>query len=197
MIKISLCILTVYLIYYAGNIMYDLFIKKEKENYKVEMEEFSLSEISEQYEDHTKNVGIEEVENINTPKSFSKNQIYSEINEGMGEIQNLEYLRERFESEQDLDEFENLLKNNPVQNEKEPFYEKANSTEVYIDQKEIQSAENGKKNPEEVYHQQPITVDAAQENNRIKEWKSMLNLSETLVQMVANNDGHKIYQSIM
>jgi hypothetical protein len=197
MIKISLCILTVYLIYYAGNIMYDLFIKKEKENYKVEMEEFSLSEISEQYEDHTKNVGIEEVENINTPKSFSKNQIYSEINEGMGEIQNLEYLRERFESEQDLDEFENLLKNNPVQNENEPFYEKANSTEVYIDQKEIRSAENGKKNPEEVYHQQPITVDAAQENNRIKEWKSMLNLSETLVQMVANNDGHKIYQSIM
>jgi len=197
MIKISLCILTVYLIYYAVNIMYDLFIKKEKENYKVEMEEFSLSEISEQYEDHTKNVGIEEVENINTPKSFSKNQIYSEINEGMGEIQNLEYLRERFESEQDLDEFENLLKNNPVQNENEPFYEKANSTEVYIDQKEIQSAENGKKNPEEVYHQQPITVDAAQENNRIKEWKSMLNLSETLVQMVANNDGHKIYQSIM
>lgn len=197
MIKISLCILTVYLIYYAGNIMYDLFIKKEKENYKVEMEEFSLSEISEQYEDLTKNVGIEEVENINTPKSFSKNQIYSEINEGMGEIQNLEYLRERFESEQDLDEFENLLKNNPVQNENEPFYEKANSTEVYIDQKEIQSAENGKKNPEEVYHQQPITVDAAQENNRIKEWKSMLNLSETLVQMVANNDGHKIYQSIM
>lgn len=61
MIKISLCILAVYLMYYAGNIWYDLFLKKEKENYKEEAEEFSLSEISEQYEDLTKNVGIEDV----------------------------------------------------------------------------------------------------------------------------------------
>ncbi|SQA87699.1 Uncharacterised protein [Chryseobacterium balustinum] len=52
MIKITLCILAVYLIYYSGNI-YDLFLKKEKK-YKVEMEEFSLSEISEQYANLTK-----------------------------------------------------------------------------------------------------------------------------------------------
>lgn len=197
MIKITLCILAVYLIYYSGNIIYDLFLKKEKENYKVEMEEFSLSEISEQYENLTATIGIEDVENIKTPKSFSKNQIFSEIREGMGEIQDLDYLRERFESEQDLDEFENSLKNNPVQNENEPFHDEADSTEVFIDQKEILSFEKEEKNPVEVFHQSPITVDTAQENSRIKEWKSMLNLSETLVQLVANNDGHKIYQSIM
>ena len=72
MIKISLCILAVYLTYYAGNILYDLFLKKEKEIYKEETEEFSLSEISEQYEDLTATIGIEDVENLNTPKSFNK-----------------------------------------------------------------------------------------------------------------------------
>ncbi|AZB28353.1 hypothetical protein EB354_03240 [Chryseobacterium balustinum] len=189
--------MAVYLIYYSGNIIYDLFLKKGKENYKVEMEEFSLSEISEQYANLTKNVGIEDVENISTPKSFSKNQRHSEISEGMEERQDLEYLKERFESEQDLDEFENSLKNNPVQNENEPFHDEVDSTKVFIDQKEILSVEKEKKNPVEVFHQSPITVDTAQENSRIKEWKSMLNLSETLVQLVANNDGHKIYQSIM
>ncbi|WP_181876138.1 hypothetical protein [Chryseobacterium carnipullorum] len=43
----------------------------------------------------------------------------------------------------------------------------------------------------------PITVSADQETSRIKEWKAMLNLSETLVQMVANYDGYKVYQSTM
>lgn len=180
-----------------GNILYDLFLKKEKVIYKEETEEFSLSEISEQYEDLTATIGIEDVENLNTPKSFNKNPIHSDITEGNEERQDLDYLRELFESELDLDEFENPLKNDPVQNENEPIHEKADSTEVYTNQKEILSAEKEMKNTVEVFHQPPNTVDAAQENNRIKEWKSMLNLSETLVQMVANYDGYKVYQSTM
>ncbi|WP_346986144.1 hypothetical protein [Chryseobacterium sp. POE27] len=110
MIKISLTILAVYVLYYAGNIVYDLFLKKEKETYKEETEEFSLSEISEQYEDLTATIGIEDVENLNTPKSFNKNVIHSDITEGNEERQDLEYLRKQFESEQDLDEFDNPSK---------------------------------------------------------------------------------------
>lgn len=197
MIKISLGILAVYLMYYAGNILYDLFLKKERETYKEETEEFSLSEISEKYEDLTKNVGIEDVENLNTPKSFNKNTIHSDYTEGNEERQDLEYLRELFESEQDLDEPENAPKKDFTEIENQPYPEKAESSEEYFDQKEKISTENENQKPNEVIPENPITINENQETSRIKDWKAMLNLSETLVQMVANCDGYKVYQSIM
>ena len=197
MIKISLCILAVYLTYYAGNILYDLFLKKEKESFKQETEEFSLSEISEQYEDLTKNVGIEDVENLNTPKSFNKNVIYSDITEGNEERQDLDYLRELFESEQDLDEFDNPSKKDFTDMKGQSHIEKAESSEEFLDQDEKTSTEKENQKPSEVISENPITVSADQETSRIKDWKAMLNLSETLVQMVANYDGYKVYRSTM
>ena len=196
MIKISLCILAVYLLYYAGNILYDLFLKKEKEIYKEETEEFSLSEISEQYEDLTKNVGIEDVENLNTPKSYNKNPIHSAITEGNGERQDLEYLRELFESEQDLDEFDNPSKKDSTEIENQPYSEEAESSEASFDQKDKIPDEKEDEKPNEIESSE-TTANIAQETSRIKDWKAMLNLSETLVQMVANYDGYKVYQSIM
>lgn len=197
MIKISLCILAVYLLYYAGNILYDLFLKKERETYKEETEEFSLSEISEQYEDLTKNVGIEDVENLNTPKSFNKNPIHSDITEGNEERQDLEYLRELFESEQDFDEFDNSSKKDSTEIENQPYPQKAQLSDAYFDQKEEIPDEKEDEKPNEVISENPITVSADLETSRIKDWKAMLNLSETLVQMVANYDGYKVYQSTM
>lgn len=197
MIKISLTILAVYVLYYAGNIVYDLFLKKEKETYKEETEEFSLSEISEQYEDLTKNVGIEDVENLNTPKSFNKNPIHSGITEGNEERQDLEYLREQFESEQDLDEFDNPSKKDFTEMESQTHPENAESSEEYLHQKETISTEKENQKPNEVISENPTTGSADQETSRIKDWKAMLNLSETLVQMVANYDGYKVYQSTM
>lgn len=197
MIKISLCILAVYLTYYAGNILYDLFLKKEKETYKEETEEFSLTEISEQYENLTATIGIEDVENLNTPKSFNKNVIYSNITEGNEERQDLDYLRDLFESEQDLDEFDNPSKKDFTDMKGQSHIEKAESSEEYFDQKEKISTETENQKPSEVISKNPITVSADQETSRIKDWKAMLNLSETLVQMVANYDGYKVYQSTM
>lgn len=197
MIKISLGILAVYLIYYAGNILYDLFLKKENENNIEETEEFSLSEISGQYENLTATIGIEDVENINTPKSFSKNQIHSEIIEGKEERQDLEYLREQFESEQDLDEHENSSKKDFAESENQSYPEKAESIEVNLDERGKISTEKEIQKPNEVIQQYPMTVNANQETSRMKEWKTMLNLSETLVQLVANYDGYKVYQSTM
>ncbi|AZA51160.1 hypothetical protein EG346_24635 [Chryseobacterium carnipullorum] len=197
MIKISLTILAVYVLYYAGNIVYDLFLKKEKETYKEETEEFSLSEISEQYEDLTATIGIEDVENLNTPKSFNKNLIHSDYTEGNEERQDLEYLRGLFESEQDLDEPDNAPKKDFTEIENQPDPENAESSEAYFDQKEKISTEKENQKPNEVISENPITVSADQETSRIKDWKAMLNLSETLVQMVANYDGYKVYQSIM
>ena len=170
MIKISLCILAVYLIYYAGNILYDLFLKKERETYKEETEEFSLSEISEQYEASAMNIGIEDVENLNTPKSFSKNQIHFNYTEGKDERQDLEYLREKFESEQDLDE--------PVQNKTENTKDFPSTNEDNQSSVQMESAPS------------------IQKSNKDK-WHQMLNLAETSVQLIANNDGYKTYQSTM
>lgn len=189
--------MAVYLTYYAGNILYDLFLKKEKESFKQETEEFSLSEISEQYEDLTKNVGIEDVENLNTPKSFNKNVIYSDITEGNEERQDLDYLRELFESEQDLDEFDNPSKKDFTDMKGQSHIEKAESSEEFLDQDEKTSTEKENQKPSEVISENPITVSADQETSRIKDWKAMLNLSETLVQMVANYDGYKVYRSTM
>lgn len=196
MIKISLTILAVYLMYFAGNIVYDLFLKKEKESYKQETEEFSLSEISEQYEDLTMNVGIEDVENLNTPKSFNKNPIYSGITEGNEERQDLEYLRELFESEQDLDEFDNPSKKDVAENESLSYPKNTESSEASFDQKgKIPDVKEDEKPNERESLETISNID--KETDRIKDWKAMLNLSETLVQMVANYDGYKVYQSIM
>lgn len=187
--------MAVYLLYYVGNILHDLFLKKE-EVYKEETEEFSLSEISEQYEDLTKNVGIEDVENLNTPKSFNKNPIYSDITEENEERQDLEYLRELFESEHDLDEFDNQSKKDLTEMKSPSHLEKDESNEASFGQKDKIPVEKEDKKPNETESSE-ATASIDKETSRIKDWKAMLNLSETLVQMVANHDGYKVYQSIM
>lgn len=196
MIKISLSILAVYLIYYAGNILYDLFLKKEKDVYKEETEEFSLSEISEQYKDLTKNVGIEDVENLNTPKSFNKKELVSIPVEESKERQDLEYLRERFESEQDLDEPETTSEKESAEIENQSDSDKSESSEASFDQKDIIPDEKENEKPNKIESSE-ATANINKDASRIKDWKAMLNLSETLVQMVANHDGYKVYHSTM
>ena len=188
--------MAVYLTYYAGNILYDLFLKKEKETYKEETEEFSLSEISEQYEDLIATIGIEDVENLNTPKSFNRNPIHSDITEENEERQDLEYLREQFESERDLDEFDNPSKKDVAENESLSYPENTESSEASFDQKGKIPDEKEDEKPNERESLETIS-NIDKETSRIKDWKAMLNLSETLVQMVANYDGYKVYQSTM
>ncbi len=170
MIKISLCILAVYLLYYSGNILYDLFLKKEKEVRTDEMEEFSLSEISEQYEAAAINMEIEDVENLSTPKSFNKNQIHSDFG-GKDERQDLEHLRKQYEAEQDLEH---------------PKDDKAENKGYLVstdgENIQVQSSKD--------------LVSSIQKSNKDK-WHQLLNLAETSVQLIANQDGCKIYQSTM
>ncbi|WP_346986143.1 hypothetical protein [Chryseobacterium sp. POE27] len=82
-----------------------------------------------------------------------------------------------------------------IENQSHP--ENAESSEEYFEQKEKISTEKENQKPNEVISENPITVSADQKTSRIKDWKAMLNLSETLVQLVANHDGYKVYQSIM
>ena len=69
MIKFSLLLLTAYVLYYAGNIIYDLFLKKENTTHQEESEVFSLLDFTNEKENPTM-VGIEDVETLNMPRFF-------------------------------------------------------------------------------------------------------------------------------
>lgn len=184
MLKISLAILMVYLLYYAGNILYDVFLKKGNKDKTEELEEFSLSEISNEKE--VSNIRIEDVENLNTPKSFNKSPIQKVNNENTEERPSLEQLRQLFEAEQDLDG-ENFTQENSSENKnqtstEEQGFSKQNDKKEQPDTNKVTSVNSTDKSNNAVHS---------------KDWKTLLNLSETLVQLVANHDGYKVYHSVM
>jgi hypothetical protein len=78
MTKIIISIISVYLLYYAGNIIYDLFLKKDISKHQDETEEYSLNDFLDNNTTEVKEVSIDDVENINTPNSFNKKEL-SEI----------------------------------------------------------------------------------------------------------------------
>ena len=169
MLKYSLILLGAYLLYYAGNIVYDLFMKKEKTVQNDTTEEFSLGEFAESNKDEVQEIGIEDVENLNTPKSFSKRELIPTSHADYDEIQDVEYWRQKFESEQNMDDFVN----------------KEESTE-YI-------PENEEKNQHQHFEKPTTSIQKLNTNK----WYQMLNLAETSVQLIANTDGFKTYQSMM
>ena len=178
MLKYSFILLAVYFLYYAGNIVYDLFLKKEKTIPTDATEEFSLADFAESESLPPSSIGIEDVENIRTPKSFLKSEIpIVQVQNNFEENSDLEELRRRFESEQDLDGFDQLEES--VKNTTE-------TTEV------IQS-KNNENHQNQIQEEQASSI---QKSNKNK-WHQLLNLAETSVQMISHNDGYKTYQSIM
>lgn len=178
MLKYSLILLGAYFLYYAGNIVYDLFLKKEKTVHTDATEEFSLADFAQSENLPPSSIGIEDVENIRTPKSYLKSEIpISQAQNTFEENPDLAELRRRFESEQDIDGFDNdeeLVKNT------------TENTEA------IQS-KNNENHQNQIQEEQASSI---QKSNRNK-WHQLLNLAETSVQMISHNDGYKIYHSIM
>ena len=178
MLKYSFILLAVYFLYYAGNIVYDLFLKKEKTIPTDATEEFSLADFAQSESLPPSSVGIEDVENIRTPKSFLKSEIpTAQAQNTFEENPDLEELRRRFESEQDLDGFDDVEK--PIKN-------------VTENTESIQS-KNNENHQNQIQEEQGLSI---QKSNRNK-WYQLLNLAETSVQMISHNDGYKIYHSIM
>jgi hypothetical protein len=89
----------------------------------------------------------------------------------------LEELRRRFESEQNIDGFDQL---------EEPVKNTSGNTEA------IQS-KNNENYQNQIQEEQGLSI---QKSNRNK-WHQLLNLAETSVQMISHYDGYKIYHSIM
>ena len=178
MLKYSFILLAVYFLYYAGNVVYDLFLKKEKTVHTDDTEEFSLADFAQSESLPPSSVGIEDVENIRTPKSFLKSEIpTAQAQNTFEENPDLEELRRRFESEQDLDGFDN---------DEEAVKSTTENTEA------IQS-KNNENHQNQIQEEQGLSI---QKSNRNK-WYQLLNLAETSVQMISHNDGYKIYHSIM
>ena len=99
-------VLVLYFFYYIGNIVYDLFIKKEKELKDVSTEKtFILNEVEEKTEE--KNIKIKDVENPIIPDSLNKvdnNKIEKQFNsiEGNGIVNN-EDLENNSDDDDDID----------------------------------------------------------------------------------------------
>lgn len=177
MLKYSLILLGAYLLYYIGNIVYDLFLKKEKDLQTDAMEEFSLGEFAKKSKDEVQKIGIEDVENLNTPKSFSKRELIPTSPGDSDEIQDVEYWREKFESEENMDDFNN----------------KEESTENTPENAEALLSKNEENNHNQ-HRGEPTSPIQKLNTNK---WHQMLNLAETSVQLIANTDGFKTYQSMM
>ncbi len=65
--KVFGIIAVIYILYYAGNIIYDLFIKKDNTVASDQSEDFVIGDVP----DDLQNVVIDDVENIRTPTSFN------------------------------------------------------------------------------------------------------------------------------
>ena len=178
MIKYSLILLAAYFLYYAGNILYDLFLKKEKIIHVDLTEEFSLGSFAQTDAEPPSRIGIEDVENLSTPKSFLKKELDFQKPSSTNEQLDLEEMRKRFEAEQDIDDMPT-----PVNDTKSVAVEKSQSDHTSHPQdmldKLVEHSKQEKAEPKKSH------------------WKELLNLSETTVQMVANYDGQKVYHSVI
>lgn len=177
MLKYSLILLGAYLLYYAGNIVYDLFLKKEKTIQTDVAEEYSLGDFAQAENDEPTFVGIEDVENLKTPKSFLKSEpIPIQRQNNFEDNPDLEELRKRFEAEEDLDEL------SPKQTEAKHHENPPRETEIAQKPEIIEPIVSTKKN------------DAQSKKDQ---WKEFVSLSETNVKLVDNIEGQKVYHSTM
>lgn len=172
MIKYSFFLLGAYFLYYGGNIIYDLFFKKEKIIQTDVTEEFSLGDFSES--NPPTQIGIEDVENVNTPNSYLKKEFQSQKHVLEDTKPEIEDLRRRFEMEQDMDD--ELVEENAQENSSQ----EENTVAI------TKSATWEEPTPK--------NEDSA---SKKADWRLLLQLSETTVQMVANYEGQKVYHSTL
>ena len=98
-------ILGLYFLYYVGMVIYDLFLKKEKVVEAENSEQnYSISDFAQQNKETPVVVGIEDVENIRTPKFYE--EIQEPFLSATDENQDIEKLKNKYEDENKLEEEE-------------------------------------------------------------------------------------------
>ena len=175
MTKFLIILLALYFLYYLGNIVYDLFLKKESTVATEEIDVFSL-DFEEQNRVAITTVGIEDVENLNTPKSFNKKefQIDPEMSE---EREDIEVWRQRFESEQNIDSFD------------------SGTLGSVGDDNNLDEVMGAERNEADLRDEADSEVNQNLRKINNDRWYQMLNDAETTVQLISNTNGHKVYQA--
>lgn len=175
MTKFLIILLALYFLYYIGNIVYDLFLKKESTVATEEIDVFSL-DFEEQNRVAITTVGIEDVENLNTPKSFNikEFQIDPEMSE---EREDIEVWRQRFESEQNIDSFD------------------SGTLGSVGDDNNLDEVMGAERNEADLRDEADSEVNQNLRKINNDRWYQMLNDAETTVQMISNMNGHKVYQA--
>lgn len=111
-------ILGLYFLYYVGIVIYDLFLKKEKVVEAENSEQnYSISDFAQQNKETPVVVGIEDVENIRTPKSYE--EIQEPFLSATDENQDIEKLKSRYEDENKLEEEEMEIAENKTESEEQ------------------------------------------------------------------------------
>lgn len=111
--KIFIIIGVVYFLYYGANIIYDLFIKKDKKVEDDLSEEFTIGESN---DIESRNVIIDDVENVNTPSSFSSDQLNQEISNDIITQEDNDIWRKKFEEEENMDKYLTGKRGEPIDN---------------------------------------------------------------------------------
>ena len=111
-------ILGLYFLYYVGMVIYDLFLKKEKVVEAENSEQnYSISDFAQQNKETPVVVGIEDVENIRTPKSYE--EIQEPFLSAIDENQDIEKLKNKYEDENKLEEEEMEIAENKTESEEQ------------------------------------------------------------------------------
>ena len=111
-------ILGLYFLYYVGMVIYDLFLKKEKVVEAENSEQnYSISDFAQQNKKTPVVVGIEDVENIRTPKSYE--EIQEPFLSATDENQDIEKLKSKYEDENKLEEEEMEIAENKTESEEQ------------------------------------------------------------------------------
>ena len=187
MTKFLIILIALYILYYIGNIIYDLFIKKESTLVTEESDVFSLAEFEEQNRDDVTTVGIEDVENLNTPKSFTKREF--PVSNGLSEDrEDIEVWRQRFESEQNINSFESGI----LANEEEEIASVKIIEEYSNNQGDTEDEDDHNNNTDKSLEAANIQVPRKVDNAQFRE---MFNQAETIVQTIEHEDGRKVFQN--
>ena len=154
-----------------------------------ESDVFSLAEFEEQNRDDVTTVGIEDVENLNTPKSFNKRE-FPVSNDLSEDREDIEVWRQRFESEQNIDSFESGILSNKEEEiaSVKIIEENSNDQGNTEDEDADDHNESIDKSLEAANIQVPRKVDNAQ-------FREMFNQAETIVQTIEHEDGRKVFQN--
>lgn len=172
-------IIGAYVLYYIGNIIYDLFLAKQKvPKGDDDGEIISLGDMVSPERTTISNVSIEDVENVNMPESYEvdENQLYSENATNEQYAISIQKNYEEEESAQWYEQKEMESQKNDLNKAAKSLQDivKASAQSIISEKKEF--IKNG------------FTSSA-------EHFESLISQAQMQVIMTSNNDGHKTYKS--